>query len=178
MEICSSSSREEEEEEEGRGHTGTGEWKRVRRRGQQASVGVTRVTHWSPGEDGDQRPVGGAVALAQVVQGRFDDVRGEVRRVGCRIQFPERRRVISSSPKRRSRLLSSKQKVIVFSLTRASPCEEPQVSSVTISPAAFVQSHQQLHHDVCQVVVYQVVDFLRTSAQTRRCFKTGGRTTR
>lgn len=61
--------------------------------------GPVCVTHRSLGEDGDQRPVVGAVALAQVVQSRLNDVRGEVWRVGSRIQFPERRpAVILSSP--------------------------------------------------------------------------------
>lgn len=148
---------------------------RVFRRGRQASVCVTHITHRSPGEDGDQRPVGGAVALAQVVQSRFDYVRGEVRRVGCRIQFPERRRaVITSSPKEDLHCFRQNQRrsfnTRMFFL-RASPCEESQVSSITVGPTAFVQSHQQLHHDVCQVVVYQVVDFLRASTQKRCCFK-------
>lgn len=49
----------------------------------------THITHRSPGEDGHQRPVVGAVALAQVVQRRLNDLRGEVRRVGSWIQFPE-----------------------------------------------------------------------------------------
>lgn len=55
----------------------------------ESAQGATQPSHRRFGQDGHQRLVAGAVAFAEVVQGRFDHVGAEIRWIRCRVQFPE-----------------------------------------------------------------------------------------
>lgn len=51
---------------------------------------------------------------------------------------------------------------------RQEPRSPHEASQLSVGSAPFVQSHQQLHHDVSQVAVDQAVNLLRTQVRTRR----------
>lgn len=94
------------------------------------------------------------MASAEVVQGRLDHGGAEVGRIGRGVQFPEERDSQATCTGKLNATLSS-----------ASPALPYEASQVSLGSRSFVQRHQQLHHNICQVSVDQAVHALQTQVK-------------